>query len=67
MTTMRQVSLRDGDSRTVTWLPDDKRLRVGTRVTLKDSEDPSRLWTITGRSEPKDSSQIHRDWRVGGL
>jgi hypothetical protein len=68
MTLMRQFRLRDGVTHTVTWLPDNKRLRLGARVTLKDSAEPKRLWEVTGRSPTvKDASKIHRDWRVGGL
>lgn len=65
---MRQFELREGTTSTVTWLPADRRLRTGARVSLKDSADPGRLWTVVRRgSVALSRDAIHSDWHVGGL
>lgn len=43
-TLYRQCNLRSGQSQMTCWL--DERVRVGWRVTLSDSEDPTIWWTI---------------------
>lgn len=67
MTRMAQVALADGTGRRTCWVPLDRQPKVGNRITLKNSEDPERRWSILSMSEPKDSSDLHTDWRVGGL
>jgi hypothetical protein len=48
------------------WLKDDPRLKVGVRVTLKETG--KRLWRIAWRSEHTvEDANINRHWRVGGL
>lgn len=69
---MRQFELTsDTESGTAflsTWLEDDKRLKVGTKLTLKDWIDPERLWEIVSRGEnTKPLDQIHKGWKVGGI
>jgi len=40
----KQCNLRSGQSLMTCWLED--KIQVGWRVTLKDSDNPSELWTI---------------------
>ena len=65
---IRQFELSDfnDDSRLVCWLPDDSRLKVRARLTLKGI--PHRDWVVTRRYETvKESESLNRGWRVGGL
>jgi len=64
---MVQVLLQDGTTQRTCWVDTDKKPKRGNRITLKNSEDPERLWTILHMSDPMDSTNIHTDWRVGGL
>lgn len=60
---MRQFKLATGSATLVTYLPEDRRLRVGTRLTLKDSDDPRRWWTVIWRSVyVRDRKSIRTDW-----
>jgi hypothetical protein len=70
-----QVSLRhgtqeNGDVTTlVTYIEKARNLKEGCRITLKDHDHPTWWWhveKIYDNSE-KDSSQLHKDWKVGGL
>ena len=61
-----QVRLRDGDTERTCWI-DEARVRVGSKVTLKNPEDPKRRWEITEIFEAKDPAVIHSDWHAGGL
>jgi len=64
---IRQFELVDfnDDSRLVCWLPDDKRLKVRTRLTLKGMK---RDWVITRIYQTvKDDAEMNRRWQVGGL
>lgn len=61
---MVQVSLQGvNESRhMVCWVPQDKRLKVGNRVTLKSYEDPTFLWEIQFVSEPLKAHEINHGW-----
>lgn len=60
------VELRDGNTRMVCWV--NKEVRVGNRITLKNSDDPSRWWTVTWISDGHAKSDITaKTWKVGGL
>lgn len=61
-----QVKLRSGESERVCFI-DNAHVRIGSRVTLKNSEDPRRRWEVVWKSEAVDSAVIHIDWKVGGL
>ena len=61
-----QVKLRSGESERVCMI-DNARIKVGSKVTLKNSEDPKRRWEVVWVSEAMDSAVIHVDWKVGGL
>ena len=61
----RQFRLGRGNERQVSWLPDDKRLKVGSRVELKGEDGPP--WTILARSAVVLDHKPEFDWKVGGL
>lgn len=42
----KQCNLQNGASHITAWLEADK-VKVGFKVTLKDSEEPEKWWTIT--------------------
>lgn len=47
---------------------DNAKIRKGSKVTLKNSEDPKRKWEVIWVSEqPLDVTVLHTDWNVGGL
>lgn len=57
-----QCQLESGTSRLVAQLPWEKRLRKGVQVTLKDSEDPTRRWTVAHVGHPIPRSDIKVGW-----
>jgi hypothetical protein len=57
-----QCHLEDGTSRMVAALPWERGLRKGVRVTLKDAEDPERLWTVAHVGAPMPRSRFKTDW-----
>lgn len=59
---MVQLSLDSGDRQLVTWVAADKRLKVGSQITLKDYDDPKLLWSILSVGEPTEASNINRGW-----
>lgn len=61
---MTQTVLASGQSRMVTWLPVDKRIRPGAVVSLDKSKlvDSSIRWTVLEQSEPIESGDIKRGW-----
>lgn len=67
MASVVQVELQSGTTRRTCWLSREKKFKVGDAVTLKNSEEPTRLWAVRSVSEPKDAGDIHADWKVGGL
>ena len=65
---MRQFKLQSGTTTTTCWLEDSKKLRVGVRVTLKDSDDPKRWWVVVERGENlREASKLNPQWNVGGV
>jgi hypothetical protein len=66
-----QVRLRspgkDGSVSERTCLIDNARVRVGSKVTLSNSEDRRRRWEVIFVSEAMDEALIRIDWHVGGL
>lgn len=56
---MIQCKLQQGNSFMVTWVPKDKRIKVGTRLTLEKVEGD---WTVVSKSEPTAASNIKRGW-----
>lgn len=61
---MIQTVLKSGDREMVTWLPRDPRVRLGSVVSLEESDVQ---WTVKFQSHALDVSSIPRGWRVGGL
>lgn len=60
---MVQVRLQSGKSHRVCWLrKEDKPFKVGSFITLKDSEEPDRFWRVMGIGEPKELKDIYRGW-----
>lgn len=57
-----QLYLKSGRSRMVVMVDQDKKLKPGLQVTLKDSEDPTQWWEIVTMSQPMLSSRIHVKW-----
>lgn len=47
----RQYNLTSNDSHTTAWL--EEGLKVGNRVTLKDSMEPERWWTVTSMGDTR--------------
>lgn len=46
------LQLKDGPSTTQCFVEEDKSLKVGMKITLKDSDQPDRWWEIISISEP---------------
>lgn len=66
-----QVLLRspnaDGSySERVCWI-DNARVRVGSKVTLTNSENRRRRWEVVGTFAFSDMHDLRTDWHVGGL
>jgi hypothetical protein len=61
-----QVELRSGDSHRYCYV--DQPVKVGNEITLKDSEEPERLWEVTWVGGMWHKSHLNTDgWKVGGL
>lgn len=52
----RQCTLRSGNTETVAWI-EEHGARVGNRVTLKDTEDPEKIWTVRTASTQRLSQE----------
>ena len=62
-----QVRLRSGTAERTCFI-DNAKVRVGSKVTLKNSEDPKRRWEVTWKDDHlKEPGSIHADWHAGGL
>ena len=55
-----QCLLKSDAKYTVGWL--EPKIKVGNQITLKDSSDPDRLWTVQSVSAPRSVTDIHRGW-----
>jgi len=42
-----EVELEAGDHRLHCWINADAHVHIGVRVTLRDSDNPTMLWTVT--------------------
>jgi hypothetical protein len=60
MTTLVQVDLRSGDRMLTCWV--EPKVRVGDRITLKDTEEPGRGWDVLRVGERRESTDIKRGW-----
>lgn len=64
--TLYCVKLRDGNTRMTCWV--DRQVPVGSRITLKNSGDPSRWWTVEWAGEELGTrDSVVKGWKVGGL
>jgi hypothetical protein len=66
-----QVLLRspnaDGSySERVCWV-DNARVKVGSKLTLTNSENRRRRWEVMGMFSFTEMKDLHTDWQVGGL
>lgn len=62
------VTLADGTTTRTCWV--DKPVAAGNRITLKNSEEPARLWTVTwvsGTTKTRADLGNQSGWHVGGL
>ena len=60
-----QVQLSQDKKILVCWIPVDKRVSVGVRLTLKGLEG---WWLVDEMySTIKTKDKLHQDWKVGGL
>jgi hypothetical protein len=60
------VKLEDGTTTRHCWV--DRPVESGNRVTLKNSDEPDRWWTVVWvGSEKRHKSLLPRPWTVGGL
>ena len=58
---LRQYTIRSGATFQTCWL-EEGRAKEGDSVTLKDSDDPERLWKIEKAYSAIDSGNINRGW-----
>jgi hypothetical protein len=55
-----QTRLQSGDTQLVAWL--DKAISPGSLVTLKNSDEAERWWTVVDTYATQDVSSINRGW-----
>ena len=61
-----QVRLQQGGMVLVCWIPVDKRVKHGVKLTLKDG--PEGWWEVLEvYTTQKPVDQIRKTWKVGGL
>jgi len=53
-----QCQLESGKERLICWLDKVGKITPGMRITLKDSDDPEKWWTIVSMSSPVEKSSI---------
>lgn len=46
----------------MSWVENRPDLKIGCRITLKDTEEPERLWTVMSIGPEHDRSDIKRGW-----
>lgn len=57
---LRQYELHSDDRAMVCWLPVDRRVRIGARITLKDQ--PHTVWSVTAVYDAHPITDIMRGW-----
>jgi hypothetical protein len=60
-----QVQLQSGTTVRTCWVA--PRVKSGDEITLKNSEDPQRLWRVMTVTAPFPVDGLHKDWHAGGL
>lgn len=61
-----QVKLRDGETERVCFI-DNAKVKIGSKVTLKNSDEPKRRWLVLEKYSEIPADQVHTDWHAGGL
>lgn len=56
-----QAELRSGTAYLMCWI-DEGKAKVGDLITLKDHDNPRKLWTILSFGAIKEKSEINRGW-----
>ncbi|WP_130331883.1 hypothetical protein [Micromonospora kangleipakensis] len=59
---MVQLQLVSDDRHLVAWVRDDRRVRVGAEVSLRDHAEPDRFWRVVAKGEPRPAGEINRGW-----
>ncbi len=59
--TLIQTKLKQGTIEKVVWLPVDPRVKVGSKLTLKDEPDNDE-WEVIEQFDRQDSENIQRGW-----
>lgn len=62
---LMQVSLKNKNTRMMTWIPKHPKVKRGSMLTLK--EIPDIVWEVDDIYSTIDSDCLHTDWNVGGL
>lgn len=60
MTMLVQVDLRATDRFLTCWV--EPKVKVGDRITLKNSAEPTVLWDVLSVGQPHPSTDIKRGW-----
>lgn len=60
MTMLVQVDLRSDTRYRTCWV--EPRVKVGDQITLKNSDEPTRLWDVLRVGEARLASDIKRGW-----
>lgn len=60
MSRVVQVDLRNGSNLMTCWV--EPKVKVGNLVTLKDTDEPSRLWEVLRVGREHERSDIKRGW-----
>lgn len=55
-----QVKLSSGTTRLTCWV--ENRVKPGDSITLKNTDDPDRLWNVLTVSEPREHDTVNRGW-----
>lgn len=55
-----QVDLKSDNRMMTCWV--EPKVRVGNFITLKNHEEPARMWEVLRVGEPQERSRINRGW-----
>lgn len=59
-TLLVQAELRSGDTHTTCWV--EPKIKVGDRITLKNSDEPDRLWDVMNLGAQQTAGSINHGW-----
>lgn len=60
-----QVDLRSGDRLLTCWV--EPKVKVGDSITLKDTDEPERLWLVLRVGIEQKATDIKRGWGMTGI